>query len=1081
MLGMVKSTSWIPHLEAYVDSSCSPDKQVASINAIAALMKGDLLTVAALIQEMEIYLTTTDNVIRARSILLLSEVLTRLISKTLDSATVHSLIAFFTARLADWQALRGALNGCLALLKRKSNVGAVLNSDARLLAESFLQNIQVQSLAQYDRKLCFELLECLLDCFADAVIPLADGLIYGICEAIDEEKDPRCLMLTFHLVEKLVHRFPNPFDPIGSFAADLFEILGRYFPIYFTHPENNDIEVKREDLSRALMCAFGSSLIFEPYAIPLLLEKLSSSLPLAKLDSLKYLRHCSLHYGADRMMKHANAIWSSLKDIIMSSSSQELPISFEPEHMESQNNEIIKEALLCLQEVMFQFGSSDDASFINLVVEDAELVMILRSFSSDRSYADIPVEGRQKLHALGSILSVSAKVSTGCCQRVMQSFFPVLMDMLGIFSANLPCNPILEGGDLETGINNFGALYLCVELLAACRELVSGLGEAAGQSTQAQDTWCCMVQNYFGSLSGFLGSTLVMTGNNANKEAYAHVGAKGLQTMATFSGCFVRASKAVYENILSLFMSIITSQSQDKFLWHLALKTIVQIGKSVEKFHGSDNATSFMSIVVEKFIFLLSVDDGIMPHPLILEAISEISAAGTSFLLRVIQGIEEAISVNFAHNLVEGNSNTTEILVLLLQCYSTRLLPWLQNNGDFEEVALRFVLSVWDQMENPTFKVPSQKLDLLEATMMTMRITVRGCSPENQGMIVQKAYKVFVTSAFFHSREIQSRLTSFNPEELAQDFFILSCRDEWVISLFASVLISLHPQTPVPEVKMILNIFMTILLLKGHVPVAQALGSVINKWPLKVKTTEALNSCTLDEALEVVFERGLQKVPGVTKLCESIGTIQIHAIVGLGWIGKGLVMRGHEKVKEVVMLLLECVQSKKLGPTNRQDLDDLVRISAADAYRLLMSDSEVCLNKKFHATLRPLYKQHFFSTMMPLFLSSIKECDSPSTRAIQYRAFGHVISETPLTAVVTEAKKLVPALLEGLSTLSQDVLNKDLTYSLLLVLSAILMDENGKEAILDNVHIIIALLIKLVPYPHMMVTFLSERQQSNAF
>lgn len=52
---------------------------------------------------------------------------------------------------ADWRALRGALVGCLALLRRKS-IGIVTNIDAKAVAKSYLQNLQVQSLAQHDRK-----------------------------------------------------------------------------------------------------------------------------------------------------------------------------------------------------------------------------------------------------------------------------------------------------------------------------------------------------------------------------------------------------------------------------------------------------------------------------------------------------------------------------------------------------------------------------------------------------------------------------------------------------------------------------------------------------------------------------------------------------------------------------------------------------------------------------------------------------------------------------------------------------------------------------------------------------------------
>jgi hypothetical protein len=55
----------------------------------------------------------------------------------------------------DWHALHGALLGSLALLKRGKDVGAVNEEDAKLLAESALQNLEVQSLSQTDRMVCF--------------------------------------------------------------------------------------------------------------------------------------------------------------------------------------------------------------------------------------------------------------------------------------------------------------------------------------------------------------------------------------------------------------------------------------------------------------------------------------------------------------------------------------------------------------------------------------------------------------------------------------------------------------------------------------------------------------------------------------------------------------------------------------------------------------------------------------------------------------------------------------------------------------------------------------------------------------
>ncbi|KAA0059480.1 MMS19 nucleotide excision repair protein-like protein isoform X4 [Cucumis melo var. makuwa] len=136
---------------------------------------------------------------------------------------------------ADWKALRGALVGCLALMRRKTNVGTISQNDAKSVAQSYFQNLQVQSLGQHDRKLSFELLACLLEHYPDAVVSLGDDLVYGICEAIDGEKDPHCLLLTFRIVELVAKLFPDPSGTLASSSSDLFEFLGCYFPIHFTH------------------------------------------------------------------------------------------------------------------------------------------------------------------------------------------------------------------------------------------------------------------------------------------------------------------------------------------------------------------------------------------------------------------------------------------------------------------------------------------------------------------------------------------------------------------------------------------------------------------------------------------------------------------------------------------------------------------------------------------------------------------------------------------------------------------------------------------------------------------------------
>ncbi|KAI9107760.1 hypothetical protein K1719_021096 [Acacia pycnantha] len=727
---MAKLDQLTRHIESYVDSSATPAQQVASMDAIGNLVKDNALTVEALVRELGMYLTTTDDIIRARGIHLLAEVLTRIESKPLDIATVHSLIAFFKDRLADWRALRGALVGCLALIRRKSNVGVVTDSDAKAVAQSFLENLQVQSLGQHDRKLCFELLNVLLELYSDAVSSLGEDLVYGICGVVDAEKDPEYI----------------------------FEILESYFPIHFTHPGGGHINVQREELSRALMSAFSSMPFLEPFVIPLLIEKLSSSLLSAKVDSLKYLKACSSKYGAERMANHARAIWSSLKDAIST----------------------------YLEEPVFSFTSE-------------------------------PIVGV-----------------------------------------------------------NFQKNEIVTEALSLLQLLVK--------------------QN-----SGF-------ADNHLDPDIY--IGVKGM--------------------------------------------------------------------------------------------------TGVMHMLRVLQELEGAVFANLSMIFVHGNLRSSETVVQLLECFSDKLLPWIHENGCSEEPVVHFAVEIWSQIGICMgFSVPFEEKGLLGAIMKVMKLAVGYCSVESQNIIIKKAYDILLSHTSFQFKELEG-------SPLVPGQYDVSNRDKWVLSIFASAVIAVSPQTCIPNERIVLHLFI-ITILRGVVPVAQALGSVINKMISKSEVTETSCDLTLEEAVDIS--------------------------------GLPLIQDSQEE-------------------TCMKNLDPLVMKCAADAFHILMSDSEDCLNRKFHARIRPLYKQRFFSSMMPIFLQLIPKSHSPTSRSALYRAFAHIISDTPLIVVLSEAKKLIPILLDCLSMLTEDIQDKDMLYGLLLVLSGILTERNGHEAVAENIRIIVNGMIRLVEYPH---------------
>ncbi|KAJ8773454.1 hypothetical protein K2173_004284 [Erythroxylum novogranatense] len=1080
---MAEPSELTRHIESFVDSSRSQAQQAASLDAIVHLVKNDALFIGHLVKEMEMYLTTTDNIIRARGILLLGEVLTRLSSKPLDMANIHSLIRFFTERLADWRALRGAVVGCLALMRRKSG-GTVTCSDAKAVVKSFLQNLQVQSLGQHDRKLCFELLECLLECYPKAVVSLGDDLVYGICEAIDGEKDPHCLVLTFHIVEVLVQLFPDPCGPIASFAGDLFSILGCYFPIHFTYPNTEDVDMKRDDLSRALMLAFSATPLFEPFAMRLLLEKLSSSLPTAKVDSLIYLGDCILKYGAERIEKHAGAIWSSLKEALYDS--EEDPKLQLTSESRDGGNQIAREALSLLEKIIIQY----DDMFLTLITHDEQINMILNNTTNYTSYDEIPMQSKKELLMVGRILYVSTKASISSCNVVFQSFFPRMMETMGlpVEIASESCN---SDGNCAVRELHFGCFYICMELLVACRDLILVAEDTKKQFIPTTESYFCLLKQFSTSLSKIFSSILNRSINEADHDVFVHLGVKGLQTLATLPGGYGLILKSTFDNILLRLMSIIISDFGKTLLWKLALKALVHIGSFLHGCDDSEKILSYMDIVTEKIVSLLSSDDFSMPFSLKMEAVSVIGKSGLHYMMKITVKLEDIILIKLSECMIQGNLESAKIVLHILECYSKELLPWIQKNEGFEEVLLHLVVRIWNQVDNcRSLDVDTGGKDLLEAVIKVMKFAVAYCSVENQNIIVDKAYRILLSNP---SLQLKGSLLTIHMKGFISTLEVdkLSSRDEWILSLLASVVIALRAQTLIPNLTTFVRLFM-ITMLEGYTIAAQALSSLVNKLDL-------MPNGALEEAMDIIFSRNFwgsyETSPERTGRMSHGNEIDLpnfllgaahselllnHAISGLAWIAKGLLMRGHDRVKDLTMIFLKCLLSEdrmdsfslnegSLENSSQQFASTSVMKCAADAFQIIMSDSGICLNRQFYATIRPLYKQRFFSTMMPIFQSLIIQSGSSLSRAMLHRAFAHIICDTPLLAILDSAKRLIPMVLDALTSLSKDVSDKDVLYSLLLIFSGVLTDKNGHEAIVENTSKIINSLIALSAYPHMML------------
>lgn len=214
-----------------------------------------------------------------------------------------------------------------------------------------------------------------------------------------------------------------------------------------------------------------------------------------QVESFRYLSYCLTKYGPKSMARHAEALWSSVKDTIYSSP-QSTP-SKESElfgGMDFQDTDMMAQAFILLQKVIEQYGD-----FISLIIGDNDIIVFVKSLNQYKEMDEIPLLAKQRLHTVGRILFTCAKSSPALCNKVFQSFFPLLMESLGI-SVTKSSNGYLDESRFSPVKINYAAIYLCIELLAASRYVVVTLDSSTHPLDFSNQAWSAMLSNSCKSL-----------------------------------------------------------------------------------------------------------------------------------------------------------------------------------------------------------------------------------------------------------------------------------------------------------------------------------------------------------------------------------------------------------------------------------------------------------------------------------------------------------------------------------------------------------------------------------------------------
>uniref|UniRef100_A0A3Q1FMF3 MMS19 nucleotide excision repair protein n=1 Tax=Acanthochromis polyacanthus TaxID=80966 RepID=A0A3Q1FMF3_9TELE len=189
---------------------------------------------------------------------------------------------------------------------------------------------------------------------------LGSDFVFGFVQSMDGERDPRNLLLAFQIAKNIIHR---GYD-LGKFTEELFEVTSCYFPIDFTPPPNDPHGITKEELIQELRGVLTGTPKFAEFLLPLIIEKLDSDVPSAKLDSLQTLTACVSQYEHKDLAEFLEGLWASLRREVFQTSS---------ENVESAGLAALTALTSCLSRSVLNSDSEDSlSSFLDLILKDCK-------------------------------------------------------------------------------------------------------------------------------------------------------------------------------------------------------------------------------------------------------------------------------------------------------------------------------------------------------------------------------------------------------------------------------------------------------------------------------------------------------------------------------------------------------------------------------------------------------------------------------------------------------------------------------------------------------------------------------------
>lgn len=195
-------------------------------NAISKFIDERTITLLEVIELLEEKLTSQATEERARAIDILYNIFNSLRPDFFSNEELKYIVEFLHDRLKDQHFVIPKVILCLEPIVRCVHLPA--GSVSKLLNQ-FFREVNIQSHIHRHRRSFFLTLQYMLKYYLQELKAYcSNDFIMNFIQAMENEKDPRNLLIIFKCIPTILSHFP-----LGQLDEDFFEVLACYFPVDF--------------------------------------------------------------------------------------------------------------------------------------------------------------------------------------------------------------------------------------------------------------------------------------------------------------------------------------------------------------------------------------------------------------------------------------------------------------------------------------------------------------------------------------------------------------------------------------------------------------------------------------------------------------------------------------------------------------------------------------------------------------------------------------------------------------------------------------------------------------------------------